>query len=452
MSFENDTHEYAAMNQDIKILIVDDDPDVLSASSRIVTSEGYQVFEATSGQAGLEMAQKIKPDLILLDVMLPDIQGTEVCRQIKADPFLGDSFIVLMSGLKTASSDQADGLYGGADGYIARPISNPEFKARVHAMVRILMAGRKKAHEALKASHDDLAMRNRMLNFFLIHPNFNALPYILELLQKQFESPHGYFGYFNGKGDLVIPPDACHVPGRLAKKDWAGLGKTSLKQKKSCLYNNRIDLPDGYGSLKNALVITLTTEETLVGQIALMDKASDFSLEDQNSLESMAAFLAPVLQIYAEKEITRKALDMNLNHLKEKNIALNVLLEKREEDKKKITDTILDNLETLVFPYIEQLRKCDRWEDIVTVSDILETHLKNSIYPLEKSFSSAYQRLTPTEIRVADFIKSGRTSKEIAGILNISTRAVHFHRDNIRKKFDINKAKKNLRTLLLSLA
>jgi len=452
MSFENDTHGYAAMNQDITILIVDDDPDVLSASSIIIKSEGYQVVEATSGQAGLETAQKIKPDLILLDVMLPDILGTEVCRQIKADPFLGDSFIVLMSGLKTSSSDQADGLYGGADGYIARPISNSEFKARVHAMVRVLMAGRKKAHEALKASHDDLAVRNRMLNFFLIHPNFNALPYVLELLQKQFESPHGYLGYFNGKGDLVIPPDACDVPVRHRKKDWTGLGKKSMKEKKASLYNKNIDLPDGYGFLKNALVITLTAEETLVGQIALMDKTSDFSLEDQNSLESMSAFLAPVLKIYSEREFTRKALDMNLNHLKEKNIALNVLLEKREEDKKKITDTILNNLEAQVFPYIEQLRTCDLREDILTVSDILETHLKESIYPLEKSFSSLYRRFTPAEIKVADFIKSGRTSKEIAGILNISTRAVHFHRNNIRKKLDISKAKKNLRALLLSLS
>jgi DNA-binding CsgD family transcriptional regulator len=291
-----------------------------------------------------------------------------------------------------------------------------------------------------------------MLNFFLIHPNFNALTYVLELLQKQFESPHGYFGYFNGNEDLVIPRDACDVPVRHRKKDWAGLGKNSMKGKKPYVYNKRSDLPDGYGFLKNAMVITLAVEETLVGQIALMDKASDFSSKDRDSLESMAAFLAPVLQIYAEKEFSRKALDMNLNHLKEKNIALNVLLEKREEDKKTITDTILNNLEALVFPYIEQLRTCDRREDILTISDIMETNLKNNIYPLKKSFSSLYRRLTPAEIKVADFIKSGRTSKEIAGILNISTRAVHFHRDNIRKKLAINKAKKNLRTLLLSLS
>lgn len=193
-------------------------------------------------------------------------------------------------------------------------------------------------------------------------------------------------------------------------------------------------------------------EESLVGQIALMDKATDFTPKDRNDLESMAAFLAPALRIYSEKEFTRKTLDLNLKRLKEKNIAIHVLLEKREEDKKKITDTVLDNIEELVFPYIERLRKCDRWEDILTISDIMETHLKKSLYPLEKSFLSFYRRLTPTEIQVADFVKSGRTSKEIAGILNISIRSVHFHRNNLRKKLDINKAKKNLRALLLSLS
>ena len=231
MSFENDTHGYGAMNQDIIILIVDDDPDILFATARIVKSEGYQVLEASTGQAGLEVARKKKPDLILLDVILPDIPGTEVCRQIKADPFLGDSFIVLMSGLKTSSSDQARGLDVGADGYIARPISNPEFKARVHAMVRILMAGRKKAYEALKASYENLAMRNQMLNFFLVHPGFHALPQILYLVKKQFGSRYGYFGYFNAIGDLIIPPEACDVPGRLKKKDWTGLGNKSIKKK-----------------------------------------------------------------------------------------------------------------------------------------------------------------------------------------------------------------------------
>lgn len=132
------------MNENIKILILDDDPDVLFATSRIVKSEGYQVFNASTGSECKELAKKEHPDLILMDVVLPDIPGTELCKQIKRDPELKDIFVVMISGIKTASDNQADGLDVGADGYIARPISNRELKARVHAMVRILSAERER--------------------------------------------------------------------------------------------------------------------------------------------------------------------------------------------------------------------------------------------------------------------------------------------------------------------
>ena len=138
------------MHKNITVLIVDDDPEVLFATARIVKSEGYQVLEASTGQAGLETARKTKPDLILLDVMLPDIMGTEICRQIKADPFLKSAFVVLMSGLKISSVEQAEGLDVGADGYIARPVSNQELKARINSTVRILTAERERDHLILE--------------------------------------------------------------------------------------------------------------------------------------------------------------------------------------------------------------------------------------------------------------------------------------------------------------
>ncbi len=132
------------MNQTIKILVVDDDPDILYATCRIAKSAGYEVFAAATGTHCLKMVRENLPDLVLLDVMLPDMEGAEVCRQIKADPLLKNPFVVLISGLRTGSIDQADGLNAGADGYIARPISNQELKARISSLVRILTAERKR--------------------------------------------------------------------------------------------------------------------------------------------------------------------------------------------------------------------------------------------------------------------------------------------------------------------
>ena len=132
------------MKKDIRILIADDDQDVLYATSRIVKSGGYEVLNASTGSECLETARRQRPDLILLDVMLPDAEGTEICRQIKADPVLRGTFVVLISGKKTASDERADGLNFGADGYIVRPISNRELLAWVNALVRILKAERER--------------------------------------------------------------------------------------------------------------------------------------------------------------------------------------------------------------------------------------------------------------------------------------------------------------------
>ena len=132
------------MNADIKILIVEDDPDLLFATARIVRSAGYKVLTASTASQCMEIVKNSRPDLILLDVILPDADGQALCGQLKADSAPNNIFVVLISGSKTDSSEQAEGLDSGADGYIARPITNRELLARVNAMVRILRAERER--------------------------------------------------------------------------------------------------------------------------------------------------------------------------------------------------------------------------------------------------------------------------------------------------------------------
>lgn len=138
------------MKQETKILIVDDDPDILFATARIIQKAGYQVLKASSGSECLQKVKEDEPDLILLDVMLPDADGAELCGRIKADPLTRSIYVVLISGSKIASDHQAEGLDIGADGYIARPISNRELLARVNSMVRILNAERERDHLILE--------------------------------------------------------------------------------------------------------------------------------------------------------------------------------------------------------------------------------------------------------------------------------------------------------------
>jgi len=146
-----------------------------------------------------------------------------------------------------------------------------------------------------------------------------------------------------------------------------------------------------------------------------------------------------------------KALKAQARDLKEVNIALKVLLKKREEDKKEIEEKVLVNVKELVEPYLEKLKGCrlsDRQETFVS---IIEGNLENIISPLARKLSSIHLNLTPSEIQVANLVKHGKTTKEIADSLNVAERTVCFHRENIRKRLGINKTKTNLRSFLSTL-
>jgi signal transduction histidine kinase len=142
------------MRQSAKLLVVDDNPVVLLGFSELLRSAGYEVLEARSAEEGLRLAREKAPDLTLLDVVLPDINGVELCRRIKADPELCYLFVVLLSSSEISPGRQVTGLDAGADGYIARPIENRELLARVQSLLRI-----QQAEAALRAAQNELEQR-----------------------------------------------------------------------------------------------------------------------------------------------------------------------------------------------------------------------------------------------------------------------------------------------------
>jgi PAS domain S-box-containing protein len=125
------------MNPATRILVVDDEPSILSLYTHILATAHYEVGTASTGAEGLVRARAQRPDVVLLDVMLPDVSGLEVCRQLKQDPELPDVFVALCSGLATSSAHKVDGLESGADDYLVKPVSPEELLARVRTMVRL---------------------------------------------------------------------------------------------------------------------------------------------------------------------------------------------------------------------------------------------------------------------------------------------------------------------------
>jgi formate hydrogenlyase transcriptional activator len=144
------------MRDEMKILVVDDDPNVLLTSSELIKEEGYEVLTASSGKETLKVVGKDHPDLVLLDVALPDADGTEVCRRIKADPTPRVPLVVLLSDVRTSYESRTEGLEAGADDYILRPIPDREFLARVQSLVRL-----KQAEEALQTVRDGSKRQKR---------------------------------------------------------------------------------------------------------------------------------------------------------------------------------------------------------------------------------------------------------------------------------------------------
>ena len=150
------------------------------------------------------------------------------------------------------------------------------------------------------------------------------------------------------------------------------------------------------------------------------------------------------------EERTRE-LEVQKNSLEEINTAMKVLLKKREDDKTEIEDNILSNVKTLIEPYVNKLKRSSLPQGQKTLINILESNLNEIVSPFTRKLSSKLLNLTPSEIQVANLVKQGKTTKEMAGILNISGKTVGFHRENIRKKLGLKNRKSNLRSHLLSL-
>lgn len=136
--------------------------------------------------------------------------------------------------------------------------------------------------------------------------------------------------------------------------------------------------------------------------------------------------------------------------LQEANTALRVLLRGRNEDKIAIEEKISFNINELVLPYLEKLKNARPTHRQKTLIEIIESNLQDILSPLIGGLSMDQIKLTPTEIKIANLVRQGKSTKEIASLSNLSPRTIDGHRNNIRKKIGLQNRKINLRTYLLS--
>ena len=116
----------------IRILVVDDEPAILATMAPLLRSQGYEVVTALSGRAAIEAAERDHPDLVVLDLGLPDIEGVEVCRTIRRD----QAVPIIVLSARGAERDKVAALDAGADDYVTKPFGTEELLARIRAALR----------------------------------------------------------------------------------------------------------------------------------------------------------------------------------------------------------------------------------------------------------------------------------------------------------------------------
>jgi two-component system alkaline phosphatase synthesis response regulator PhoP len=161
-----------------RILIIDDEADIIEFLTYNLKKEGFEVAAATNGHDGLVLARSFKPDLVLLDIMMPEMDGIETCRQIRSDDSLRNTLVAFLTA-REEDFTQIAALDAGGDDFISKPIKPRVIVSRVKALLR------------RNRSHDEV-IENTQVQFGVLHIDFEKFEVVLEgraieLARKEFE-------------------------------------------------------------------------------------------------------------------------------------------------------------------------------------------------------------------------------------------------------------------------
>jgi signal transduction histidine kinase len=216
-----------------RILIVDDDPGVRGVLRELLAFEGYQVAAAGDGLEALEKAAGLVPDLILLDVMMPGMDGFEVCRRLRAHPLLGQVPVVMLTALDDSDS-RLRGIEAGADDFVSKPFEYVELQARVRTILQ-LNRYRRLLEERMQREQAEEALAQRVTQLALLNRIGGRLAAMLELddllteavrLVQDFGYPRiTLFTMEPGGGELVQKASAGAFSSPLAPGSRLALGQ-----------------------------------------------------------------------------------------------------------------------------------------------------------------------------------------------------------------------------------
>jgi PAS domain S-box-containing protein len=460
------------------ILIVDDTPITLEIMAKILGKDGYQIETAMNGKRALDLAWKIYPDLVLLDVVMPEMNGYEVCRILNESPETKDIPVIFIT-VKNEMEDILKGFEVGAVDYVTKPFNAVELLARVRTQVELkrkrdnekelicrlnaTILERNRVEEELIRANDNLERLVKERTALLTRSNEQLMEEIEEHKRAEEalrESELKFRNLFDQATDgiMMMPIDGINFT---VNKSFAKLHGYDSPKEMEHLTLSDIDTPET-AKLAPERLRRLLAGESMNFEVGHYHKdGHSLSLEvscNIMQIEGKSYFVGFHKDITDRKRVehalqrAHDELRLRTIELEEANTALRVLLKRQMKDQKDLEERLQVNVNELVIPFIKTLRNCNPNDRGMSYLNILESNLKDIVSPFLSSLSSKYKKLTPKEIQIVGMIKDGMESKEIAEILGVAISTVSTHRENIRKKLGLLKGETNLRSYLISIS
>jgi DNA-binding CsgD family transcriptional regulator/putative methionine-R-sulfoxide reductase with GAF domain len=330
------------------------------------------------------------------------------------------------------------------------------------------ITGRKRAEEEIRRNYDIQTVLNKLLCLSLKN---TPLEEILERFIEQITSIPWLA--LESKGGILLVEDDPEVLVMKANRSLGtplltmcaripfgrclcGRAASSAKVVfADCIDKRHEHQYEGISPHGHYCVPIISSEKKVLGVINLyVREGHRRDRREEDFLTAIANTLAGIIELKQTDQALKKRekeLEIKTNSLEEMNSALKFLLKRREEDRKELEEKVLFNVRGLVVPYMGKLKNSGLDVKQQGYVSVLESNLNSIISPFSRTLSSKFLNLTPAEIQVANLVKQGKTTKEIADLLSVSGKTIESHRENIRKKLGIKNKKANLRTHLLSL-
>lgn len=421
------------------ILVVDDDHSILRYLQKRLTAWNYRVATATSGRQGMAHVQSEMPDIVITDLYMPDGDGLAFLDHLHA--FAPELPVIVMSG-QGKLDDAIQALRLGAWDYLRKPIESS-------SLLRLAI---ERALEKARIIAENRMYRDHLEE--LIAQKNAALKDSEKRYRTVADFAYDWEYWIDPEGRIEYMSPSCErVTGYTAREfieDPALLSKILHEDSKD-IFRQHLDTSDRLQGIcqLDFRVIRRDGQTVWIGHRCQEVRDPDGRhLGRRCSNRDMSYQKEIEINLFQQQQ---ELLNKTAN-LEKVNEALKALLDHREIEKQSIEQAMVSNLKRFVLPYLDGLEHQQTAKEIGTYVNIIRTNMEQLISPVSKNLSGAYLDLTPTEIKVADFVRQGKSTKSIAGILNISPSTVEKHRNKIRKKLKILNKKINLETFLNSLA